>query len=125
VLIRLCDDDRKRLGIDDEWIGAELTPITVNQAIVLQHDAGYRGGPDDVRQAWNAQVADDGNGGQTFVLDARVWKARVWLAVNRYGCKVAYAEFDFDMSALDWQSETPAESGEGKDDSTPDKTSEP
>lgn len=122
MLIRLSDEDRKRYGIEDEWIGFDIFPITVKQAIALQ-DAGFHE-PEELVDAWNAQFSDSDGEKPRVKLDFRVWEARVWLAVTKAGVAVSMADFDFDMTNARIAADLP-EATEGKDDpSTPVKTSD-
>jgi hypothetical protein len=120
--IRLSDEDRARIGLDQEWIeGFDLSTFMVSDAEALE-DAGYQ--PDQfledlrgVPMVLDGQpvMVDDGEGGQRQRrrIPARALRASMWLCVRRAGLDVPYVGFDYQVNAVRYEQE-PA----GKDPAT-------
>jgi len=141
VRFLLSDADRKRLGVDTEWV--ELHPadgIRILEAEELD-EAGYD--PDafleelvgtpmfkdgepvmvDVLDENDQPVVEDGEPVrvQQKITKLRAIRAAVWIAVRRGGVKAPFADFDFDITRL----RTDAGEPEGKDTAeTPDPPSD-
>lgn len=118
--IRLSDEDRERLGLEQEWLSISASRLSVTEADALW-DAGYA--YDDFLEELQGTPVLDGKGkpvmtpvlgddGTPVLEDGkpkkvqqrrrrpRAWKAFVWLATRRVGCDVGFAEFDFDLNSL-------------------------
>lgn len=129
--IRLADEDRERLGIEQEWIEAfSPTRFMLADAEALE-DAGYDpdefledlGGRPIIRDGepvMDPELDDDGN--QVLVdgkpklverrrIATRTRRALLWLAVRRAGSKVSFADFDIQLNELRYEAEDEAPAG--------------
>lgn len=133
---RLTDDDRQRLGVEQEWVEIDLSRLMMLEAEELE-EAGYdadefleelrgepvfrRGEPvmvDVLDEKDQPVIGADGKPEQRPMLrnTTRSIRAAVWIALRRAGTNVPFATFDFDMTGL--RREVTPEP-EGKDTSAP------
>lgn len=121
--IRLADEDRERLGLEQEWIeGFSATRFMMADAEALEV-GGYD--PDEfledlagrpvVRGGEPVMEPElDGDGSQVLVdgkpkmiqarrVSARTRRAIVWLAVRRAGSTVPFSEFDVQVNGIRYE----------------------
>lgn len=122
--IRLSDEDRKRIGLEQEWIeGFELSKLMVGDGEALEA-AGYdpdefledlRGHP--VFRAGEPVMVDDGAGGkvQRRQVSYRAARAAMWLAVRQAGLKIPFADFDYQLQGVQYGEATEEPAGKAPD----------
>lgn len=136
--IRLADEDRQRLGLDDEWIVFSLDRLMQVEAEALD-DAGYdpedfledlRGYPvlRDGQPVMVPLLDDSGepavdDDGQPKLVEKRrrrprSTRAMVWLALRRAGVTVPLVDLDFDRGGIEYAQDEDG-TPEGKDDEAP------
>lgn len=122
IEIRLSDEDRARLGIEQEWLVYNLDRLMAREAGMLYHATRYD--PLRLGQALGGiprfdetgapvmedETDDDGNPvldetgavkrRQAREIDFEAWRAVVWLATVRAGIALAYKDFDFDILGM-------------------------
>lgn len=122
IEIRLSDEDRERLGIEQEWLIYNPDRLMAREAGMLYRATRYdpfrlgqalggiprvddNGAPvmeDEVDDEGNPVLDEDGKPKrrQATETDFEAWRAVVWLAAVRAGIAVAYKDFDFDIFGM-------------------------
>lgn len=96
IHLRLCDEDRKRLGVDVEWLDIDAYSVTAREAAILQRGFDL----DGERVAYAHPGLWRGALTQKPLPDPNAMLVLVWLALRRIDITTPLGDLDFNLDLL-------------------------
>lgn len=90
--MRLCDEDRKRFGIDEEWVEFDPLDVSVNDLDMLAERYGFD--PMDWPVPFRGELSFEQAGDPNAVPNPPPWQSRVgaWMLLRQAGKDVTLEE---------------------------------